>query len=444
MKALWTLKYMPSAPSAWVIAKLREFVRDGLSETLCVEQLEALGHGCSARQVKRWKKAHNIHRFTKISDAELDAVLRRVHAAGNAGAREGHRWVHSAVNAELAPLRIGRGRVRKSLLRLFPNQVAERRRTVEQRLIRRVYTRQYYLEAGHLDYNCKATLPGGIKLYTYGHVDGDSRYIAALEVSVVKTAKAAFEEGFLRALETDGCAVSDTIYLDAGREWAVIAYAMNQQGLPYKVVRSTRNVKVERPWGDWNVKCVAQLREAALNLEKDATYDSSDVHDQYALRVAAMLALQAGADEFRERYNEHNVAGPRGGVPSLRRKYRTRPAGIAPAATFDVTRDWAAEYAAATGREYHGEQHFVQYYVDELLDGLGALQPRSPLPRDAWVNIKMSDGRGAFRELFESARLVSQGFATAGSILESECAERRRRLGVRILTEDPKDQDDEV
>jgi hypothetical protein len=36
-----------------------------------------------------------------------------------------------------------------------------------------------------------------------------------MEVTFVKTSKAAFEEGFLRAIEQDGNSVSDTIYMDA-------------------------------------------------------------------------------------------------------------------------------------------------------------------------------------------------------------------------------------
>jgi hypothetical protein len=31
-----------------------------------------------------------------------------------------------------------------------------------------------------------------------------------------------------------------------GREWAIIAFALHEQGLKYKVVTSTHNVKVER------------------------------------------------------------------------------------------------------------------------------------------------------------------------------------------------------
>ena len=48
-------------------------------------------------------------------------------------------------------------------------------------------------------------------------VDGDSRWIAALTVLFVKTSKAALEDGFNVAIQEDGCAVADTIYIDAVR-----------------------------------------------------------------------------------------------------------------------------------------------------------------------------------------------------------------------------------
>ena len=77
---------------------------------------------------------------------------------------------------------------------------------------------------------------------------------------------------------------------------------------------------MHRPWGDYNVKCVADLRGAASNLVTDGFLVEEYIHHQYALRVVSKLALQFGADEFREAYNGHNVGGPRGeeGFPYIR------------------------------------------------------------------------------------------------------------------------------
>ena len=430
-------------PPPWVLDKLRELVEDGLTVPLCAAQLDALGHPCTPRQVRRWKAQLSVRRFAKLSDAQLDVVVQRVRDEGGAGAREGYRWIQSAINEQLKPLRVGRDRIRKSLLRLAPEEVAERRSAVEKRIIRRVYVADYYGQSGHLDFNCKATLPGGIKLYTYGHVDGDSRWIAALEVTFVKTAKASFEHGFLRALEADAYAVSDVVHMDAGREWSIIAF-MAEQELKYKVVKSTRNVKVERPWGDYNVKCVGLLRDAAWALKEDGEFDGDDVHDQYGLRVAAKLTLQAAANEFRARYNEHNVAGPRGGVPSTRRKYRTRPAGTPPAATFDVSRDWPREYAAWTGRAYHAEDHIAQIYSERIVAQLPTLQqPLAPTADAAWCDVKVAEGRVEFLALFRVACEISRTLATAESIVAAEKAESLVRRGAKAFTEDPVEEDDD-
>ena len=71
--------------------------------------------------------------------------------------------------------------MRKALKRVAPDEVAARKREIERRIIRRVYSMEHYGQAGHLDYNCKATLPGGVRLYSYGHV----RIVAAARVRAV-------------------------------------------------------------------------------------------------------------------------------------------------------------------------------------------------------------------------------------------------------------------
>jgi hypothetical protein len=160
---------MPGPPPSWVISKLREMIADGLTVALVAGQLTNMGHACTARQVKRWKTAHRIRAVARPSDQALDAVISELHESGLAGKTEGYRWVHSAVKDKLGS-NIGKDRVRKALLRVAPEEVEARKRLIERRLIRRVYSADYYLQAGHIDFNCKATLPGGVKLYSYGHV----------------------------------------------------------------------------------------------------------------------------------------------------------------------------------------------------------------------------------------------------------------------------------
>lgn len=153
-----------------MISKLRELSADGLEVPLAAAQLSALGHQCTARQVRRWKETNGIRNISDVTNAELDGIVRDLRAKGRAGDNDGYRWVHVAVNKLLAPRKVGVGRVRLALTRVMPQEVAARKALVEKRLIRRVYTRDYYQHASHLDYNCKATLPGGVRIYTYGHV----------------------------------------------------------------------------------------------------------------------------------------------------------------------------------------------------------------------------------------------------------------------------------
>ena len=125
-----------------------------------------------------------------------------------------------------------------------------------------------------------------------------------------------------------------------------------------------------------------------------------------------------------------------GGIPSLRRKYRTRPAGVAAARFFDTSRDWAVEYARATGRDYHQTQHFVEWYSQELEKMLIVTQPPPPTAADAYRDLKTGNGRGAYRALYLCICSLSAGHATAESILACEQAERRAR-GTKALVEDP-------
>ena len=161
---------MAAPPPTWIIDKLRELVADGLTCPLIAEQLSALGHPTTARQAKRWKIQYKVRLVSKVTDASLDALLQKLSADCVVGDTEGYRWIVSEVNKAVAPQRVGEKRVLRALRRIDPAGVSRRKKLVERRLIRRVYSMQFYQQAGHIDYNCKATLPGGVRLYTYAHV----------------------------------------------------------------------------------------------------------------------------------------------------------------------------------------------------------------------------------------------------------------------------------
>ena len=180
------------------------------------------------------------------------------------------------------------------------------------------------------------------------------------------------------------------------------------------------------------------LLAASRNLVCDGYMEEDNVHHQYGLRCAAQLALSAGAAEFRQRYNGHNVQGPRGGVPDIRCKYRTRPASAPTTSVFDATRDWAAEYAAASGKPFHAETHFVQWYAEELIERLATVRPAPPTADAAWLDVKTNQGRGDFRLLFAVVAHLSQLEATAESICDAQQHERKLR-GAKALAEDGHD-----
>ena len=195
------------------------------------------------------------------------------------------------------------------------------------------------------------------------------------------------------------------------------------------------------------------MLRAVERLEAAGIFNPGDIHHQYALRCTIYYVLEYGLAEFRTRYNEHNVPGPRGaphpthstpttpmwlpflitsvppilpagGVPMRRRQNRTRPPSAPPTSLFDDSTDWASAYAARTGAAHHNEDHFVELYSLEVL----RLMPQHsavalPSNECGWKDVKLHGGaRGEFHHIFAAALRASQARATADSIRASENA----------------------
>ena len=54
------------------------------------------------------------------------------------------------------------------------------------------------------------------------------------------------------------------------------------------------------------------MHVAVDDMIRDGVHVADDIHHQYALRAAIFHAVSYGLAEFRKRYNNHNVPGPRG------------------------------------------------------------------------------------------------------------------------------------
>ena len=131
----------PAVPQ-WVLQKIRDMVRDGLSVTNCAAQLTSAGYPMEWWAVKQLKAAHRIQQQWTGSDRDLDAVIVQMVASGELGPDEGYRWVADEVSKKVAA-RVGRERVRHALKRQSPQWVAMRLQQVRRRLVRRVYSAPY-------------------------------------------------------------------------------------------------------------------------------------------------------------------------------------------------------------------------------------------------------------------------------------------------------------
>ena len=163
---------MPAPPPAWVIAYVREFASEhGDTAELIIQGLAARGVNATKAQIHRWKVKYHIRKQWYGTDDELDAILRRLHADGELGSKEGYKWVHSVVNQQLQKGEglVGRARVQRAMARCFPAQVEARKAMVEKRLQRRLYVAHYYGQSYHLDPECKLQF-GVVRLYIFGLV----------------------------------------------------------------------------------------------------------------------------------------------------------------------------------------------------------------------------------------------------------------------------------
>ena len=207
------------------------------------------------------------------------------------------------------------------------------------------------------------------------------------------------------------------------------------------------------------VKVVSDVHIAVDALEKDGVHDGSDVHHQYALRATLFHAVSYGLEEFKKRYNDHNVPGARGvcvrdtlaprwylsftcpstgGVPRVRRDRRTRPDDAPPPNIVDASVDWPARYVQSTGVAYHGEEHFVQAYTEEVIRGMGAQVALLPSREQAWKDVKNHGGkRNEFLATYALALATSRARASADSIVEAQNDCMRKR-GSRCVSEDQK------
>ena len=157
-------------PPAWVLAKLRQLVAQGDMALLIAEHLQYLKFSCTVRQVRRWKVQHGIRRVWAGTDLALDGVVQQLVADDELGDEEGYRWIASVVNRAIpGPESVGVQRIAKSLRRVMPAKVDERKAIVEKHLQRRVYVADYYGQRAHIDLQCKLQF-GDVRMYIYGHV----------------------------------------------------------------------------------------------------------------------------------------------------------------------------------------------------------------------------------------------------------------------------------
>ena len=145
----------------WVPPRVTELLDLRLTCADIAQHLSAEGWRCDRSDVENLKKQHGLKRTWTGTPAELDAIVRDLYDRGELSReRQGTKYATGRVNLRLAPLQIGKNRVKAALRRV--DAAASRRRWEElQRTVeRRPYISHYYGYNTHIDLTEKLAFGG--------------------------------------------------------------------------------------------------------------------------------------------------------------------------------------------------------------------------------------------------------------------------------------------
>ena len=211
----------------------------------------------------------------------------------------------------------------------FPENRIRRFIWVAMRLIRRVYNAPYFQYSWHTDLNCKLV---DLSIFWTACVDGATRTVTWFEPIADRRPLTVFPyfESAVRAL-----GMPDQLITDHGKENVLMAFACNLvQGMmpdpplrpAHVAVMSIVNVRVERLWGDVNVRVNRYVRMWAFHLEGQHNFNPSDPIHLGAFHRVTMPALKAAAATYMQSRNNRRIKGPNAGIPARLMTSMARPA----------------------------------------------------------------------------------------------------------------------
>ena len=221
-------------------------------------------------------------------------------------------------------------RVRARYNWCFPMANLRRYMWVALRLIRRVYRAPYFCYSWHTDLNCKLV---DLSIFWTANVDGATRAVLWLAPIADRRARTVFPH-FHGAATCFG--MPDQLVTDHGKENVLMSFACNLvHNLidpadrpfrpPHVVVMSILNVRIERLWGDVNVRLNRFIRMWAFYLEGQLNFNPSDPVHLGAFHRVTMPALEVAAAMYMQTRNNRRIKGPTAGIPARMMVSMPRP-----------------------------------------------------------------------------------------------------------------------
>mmetsp|Transcript_31131 Transcript_31131/g.77470 ORF Transcript_31131/g.77470 Transcript_31131/m.77470 type:complete len:322 (+) Transcript_31131:316-1281(+) len=256
---------------------------------------------------------------------------------------------------------VGEHRVRAAMGICLPTQHARRRDWMFCRIMRRSYHAEYADEVWHTDMNLKLVDYG---IYWTAGVDGFSRMVLWLE-PVTNRRAVTIWPFFAAAARERGA--PDQLVTDFGGENRLMAFGCwmwhavqppdeRPTRAPHRGVGSVHNVRVERLWGDVNMRISRWVRFFGFYLEGSVGFDPTDSVHLGSFHRVIIPAMKLMGQMFVGARNERRVQASKGrpgtgGVPIRRAADVPRPPELHRAIPFQSAAEISAQYAQTTGND---------------------------------------------------------------------------------------------
>ena len=323
-KSILTIGSLPSVINESKCAQQKTGRRGRPSYSISVEVLEnlrALGFTWTSISkifgVSRWTihrrvkdlDLPNIKGFSDIEDYDLDHLVEGF--VRERGSLAGQTMLIGYLRS--LGYRIQRRRIRKSLVRVSPENAALR---WGQTIRRRKYSVPWPNSLWHLDGHHSLIR---WKFVVHGCIDGFSRRIIFLRCSTNNLAQTVLDL-FMNSIENDRGLWPSRVRVDYGVENVMVCDAMvdkwGQGRGSFIAGPSTRNQRIERLWRDVFRNVLHIFYYIFYSMEDNLLLNLNDCIDMFALQLTFLPRINKSMKEYAQLFNDHPIRTEKNWTPN--------------------------------------------------------------------------------------------------------------------------------